>query len=65
LQSALGIPENAFVILQVASLTPEKRHQDSLSALQQIMDDEVSKNFFLVLVGNGPEKYKKKLQQMA
>ena len=32
MQSYLEIPDNAFVILQVASLTPEKRHEDSLSA---------------------------------
>lgn len=65
MQSGLEIPDNAYVILQVASLTPEKRHEDSLSALKHINDINDSNRFFLVFVGDGPEKYLDQLQQMA
>jgi len=59
----LKLPNNAFVILQVASLTPEKRHEDSFIALQSIINSDVSKSFYLVLVGNGTESSKSQLQR--
>lgn len=64
-RSTLEIPDKAFVILQVASLTEEKRHQDALIAFQLIVDFAASNNPYLVLVGDGPEKYRKHLQQIA
>jgi glycosyltransferase involved in cell wall biosynthesis len=38
IRSSQKIPEDAFVILQVASLAPHKRHEDSLAALRNLVD---------------------------
>ena len=38
MRSSLMIPEDAFVILQVASMAPHKRHEDSLAALKSLAD---------------------------
>lgn len=61
----LRVPEDAFVILQVASLTPEKRHEDSLAALKYLIDMHASIPSFLVLVGHGTEARTKRLKQIA
>jgi glycosyltransferase involved in cell wall biosynthesis len=64
-RAGLNIPENAFLILQVASLSPEKRHEDAFTALDQLIDEDSCKDIFLVLVGDGPEKYKLHLKDLA
>ena len=63
MRNQLGIPEDAFVILQVASLAPEKRHEDALLALKQIIN-EVEVSVILVCVGDGAEERKRSLKQL-
>jgi glycosyltransferase involved in cell wall biosynthesis len=65
IRSRLNLPEAAFIILQVASLTSEKRHEDSLTALKCLIDMDASRPFLLVFVGGGPDKREKRLKQMA
>lgn len=59
----LGIPEEAFVILQVASLAPEKRHEDAFLALKSLVD-EIEVPVRLVCVGDGTEERKRFLNQL-
>ena len=65
LRSELNIPSEAYVVLQVASLTPEKCHEDSLRALHSILAGDGARDYYLVLVGGGLESRIKKLRQMA
>ena len=64
IRSRLEISEDTFIILQVASLVPEKRHEDSLLALKYLTR-EIAKPILLVFVGDGAEKRKKRLKQLA
>ncbi len=64
-RSSLMIPRDAFVILQVASITPTKRHEDSLLALRYLMDCHPSLPGYLVLVGQGPEDRERMLRRWA
>lgn len=47
---AFGVPAGARVIVQVARLVPDKRHRDTIAALQVLNRAKV----FLLLVGEGP-----------
>lgn len=64
IRSRFGVPENAFVILQVASLSPEKRHEDSLTALKHLVDIAPSNSICLVFVGSGSQERERRLVQM-
>jgi glycosyltransferase involved in cell wall biosynthesis len=53
IRSSLNIPEDAFVILQVASFAAHKGHEDSLAALKNIIDRDPNLPCTLLLVGQG------------
>jgi len=59
-----GIQEDAFVILQVASLAPEKRHEDALLAVKRLVN-EMEQPILLVCVGDATEERKRYLKQLA
>jgi glycosyltransferase involved in cell wall biosynthesis len=65
IRSSLMIPDNAFVILQVASLAPHKRHEDSLAALKNFVDRNPSLLCYLLFVGQGPKDRERKLEKLA
>lgn len=50
LRRSLEIPDEAFVLTQIAEMAPVKRHDHVLAALEQVRDPRV----ILVLVGDGP-----------
>ncbi len=55
---SLGISDDAFVIGNIARLTPEKAHCDLLNALSKLTIPRLK----LVLIGDGPENYTLKNQ---
>ena len=65
IRSSLMIPEDAYVILQVASLAPHKHHEDSLAALNIINKENPSIPCYLVLVGQGSKDREFKLRAMS
>lgn len=52
----LGIDENERVILSVGRLSKEKGHSDLIAAFQSLCQSEVSSDWKLVIVGEGPER---------
>jgi len=61
-RAKLSIPKNCFVIGSVGRLSQEKGYDLLLQAFKEILETE--KNFFLILIGGGPEeKNLKKLAQ--
>lgn len=60
-----GIPEDAHVVLQVASLSPYKRHEDALEALQRLRSRLAPRACYLMLVGTGPPERAASLRRMA
>jgi len=65
LRSEYMIPENAFVILKVASFHKHKRHEDALLAFAMLQQLQENANDYLVLVGSGSEDRVKKIKEMA
>lgn len=65
IRSSLMIPEDAFVILQVASIVPHKRHEDSLVALKKLIDRNPSLPCYLLFVGQGEKDREYKLKALA
>ena len=63
-RSAREIPQEAFVIVQVAALRPEKRHEDSLRALASV-HDAGGKMPWLLFVGAGGQKRESALKSLA
>jgi glycosyltransferase involved in cell wall biosynthesis len=55
-RNSLNIPERAFVIVQVASLTPHKRHVDSIMAFNQVLNMKTGTPLYLFMVGGGSEE---------
>lgn len=60
-----SIPEDALVILQVASLNPYKRHEDALEALHRLESRLGPRACYLMLVGTGPPEREASLRRMA
>lgn len=54
LKQTLNIPENHFVIGQVAKMRPEKGHRVLLKAIQRLMEQR--KKGIVLLIGDGPER---------
>ena len=65
IRSSYGIPEKATVILQVASLIPRKRHEDSLQAFRLLTERDRSRSYYLLVVGNGSVAREAKLKELA
>jgi glycosyltransferase involved in cell wall biosynthesis len=65
IRSSLMIPENGFVILQVASLAPHKRHEDTLAALKNLTELSPGLPCYLLFVGQGSKDREHKLQVLA
>jgi glycosyltransferase involved in cell wall biosynthesis len=65
LRAQWGIPEEAFVIVQVANLTPHKRHEDALLALRYLLDAAPECDPYLALVGGGAPEREIQLRNMA
>jgi glycosyltransferase involved in cell wall biosynthesis len=62
-RESLQIPEDAFVIIQVAAFRKEKRHEDSLKALKIIHTDYNLKPY-LLFVGGGNVDIEKKIKRL-
>ena len=65
MRAQLQIPAEAFVIVQVANLTPHKRHEDALLALRYLLDAVPESGAYLVLVGGGAPEREMQLRNMA
>ena len=64
LRSLYGIPEEAYVILQVASFAPEKRHEDAFLALKHLLG-KVKAPIAFMCVGAGAETRRHFLKKFA
>jgi glycosyltransferase involved in cell wall biosynthesis len=53
-RSSLGLPEDAYLVVLVARLRPEKRHSDFISAVAALRSEVPS--ILGVIVGDGPEE---------
>jgi glycosyltransferase involved in cell wall biosynthesis len=63
-----SIPITSFVIVQVASLTPHKRHEDTIRALAYVTKMRPDLDIYVFLVGKGDERrelYLRKLVNQA
>ena len=65
MRSQLNIPEDAFVILQVATLSSEKRQEDALVALKYLLHKYPTINFQLAFVGHGTKDREMRLKHIA
>ncbi len=65
LRTRWQIPPDAFLILEVASLAPFKRHEDALLALRHLLDIAPECNPYLMLVGGGLPERGSKLRNMS
>lgn len=65
IRSSLNIPEDALIILQVANITTQKRHEDSLLALRNLIKRNPSLPCYLLFVGQGPKDREHKLKDLA
>lgn len=50
-----NIPEEAFVFIMVANLSPVKRHEDAISAFSILEKMDINRSCYLLLVGNGSQ----------
>lgn len=64
LREKYGIPKDAFVIIQVARLHKEKRHEDSITALKIIHSRSDKYKPFLIFIGGGDIKRERYLKDL-
>jgi glycosyltransferase involved in cell wall biosynthesis len=64
-RDTLGISKDAFIILQVASLSPHKRQEDALIAFKLYLEKMNNKASYLIFVGDGEITRLKNLQGLA
>lgn len=65
LRRSLGLSASQPVILQVANLSPAKRHEDALEAMAQLSREHSDLNAVLVLVGEGTDTRRTELEALA